>query len=95
MRLVVTYHSNAPDSNRVWYNLIPSTQISEQEKKRLAQRIELMGKEVLGDDFHSVDTEYVPGEIAICFTMGISSGPKKFDFRCFLGWVELFPIETR
>ena len=94
MRLVVTYHSNVPGANKVWYSLTPSAKISEQEKKRLAERIRLMGKEVLGDDFHSVDTEYVKDEIAICVTMGISTSQKKFDFRYFLGWVELFAMET-
>jgi hypothetical protein len=94
MRLVVTYHSNVPGANKVWYSLTPSTQISEQEKRRLAERINLMGKEVLGDDFHSVDTEYVEGEIAICVTMGLSSGSKKFDLRSFLGWVKIFAMET-
>ncbi len=94
MRLVVRYHSNVLNTKRVWYSLTSSTQISEQEKKRLTERIRLMGKEVLGDDFLSVDTEYVKGEIAISFTMGISTGPEKLDFRRFLGWVELFAMET-
>jgi hypothetical protein len=101
MRLKVSYASNVPGADRVWYYATPETprpdENVEQTKahlERLARRINLVGKNLLCEDFHHTNLQIFPGAIGFYVTRGISTGPKKFDFRGFIGWVEIFDTET-
>ncbi len=99
MRLNVTYASNVPGADKVWYHAKPnkaysSPETEARELERLARRIELVGREILKGDLHIVSTKSTKGVIGICVTTGISSGPKRFDFRSFIGWIEIFDMET-
>jgi hypothetical protein len=101
MRLKVSYASNVPGANKVWYYAAPdipypdqNVEDTKQHLERLASRIALVGKNALGDDFGQVNTKMFPGAIGLYVTKGLASGPKKFDFRSFLGWIEIFDTET-
>jgi hypothetical protein len=99
MRLKVTHGSDVSGSGRVWYKASPATKVSNDDVTRrhlesLARKIELIGKNLLGDDLNAVSTNMFPGAIGLSVTKGISSGPKRFDFRSFIGWVEIFGTET-
>lgn len=101
MRLKVSYASNVPGADKVWYYAAPAiprpdTDIENTKAhlEQLSRRISLVGKELLGDDFDHTSLHMFPGAIGFFVTKGISNGPKKFDFRSFIGWIEIFDTET-
>jgi hypothetical protein len=101
MRLKVTFASNLSRGNEVWYRAVPDitrpnqdTETTRRHVERLARRIELVGKNLLGQDLVHVCTQVNPGAICFQVTKGLSTSSKKFDFRSFIGWVEIFDTET-
>ena len=100
MLLDVYYQSTCPGAGWVWYCAspkgVPLDELTERQLDHmgtLSRRIELVGKHILADDLEAVDLEGFSGAIGMRFTKGISSGPKRLDFRSFIGWVEIFDAE--
>ncbi len=101
MRLAVTYFGNVPDTNLVWYRIaIDATRAEDIDEKNsmwfigeMMPRIQNMAKLLLGESYHSTDMNVCGGKPGICLEKGISTGKKRFLFRNFVGWVNLFSEE--
>lgn len=93
MRLRVSFVSTVPDARAAWYSIVPEGQPRDDlEKMRsLSARVNTMGRMVLGENFHRVDT--YPTHLDFCVEAGTSKGPSRFDFRAFCGWIELCNME--
>ncbi len=94
MRLKVSPVGPVPGTLLFWFSAKPDRKASEQEMKSVAYRITLLGREVLGEDFHSTNTEPSDNSVNIYVAKDIASGPKELDFKAFIGWVEIFGMET-
>ncbi|MEK7462244.1 MAG: hypothetical protein AAB618_01610 [Patescibacteria group bacterium] len=95
MKLRVTYFSNIPGADAVWYHITPDKEnpyeISALEKmklKRLHSKISKMAERVLGDEFIRVDFDF-GGILTLGVNKGVATGPKKDGFRSLRGWIEL------
>lgn len=96
MKLSITYDRQVAGSgDLVNYLAKPAddAEITDEKLDELAERIRKMGLKFIGDAFYSTNTDYDKRTISIYVYKGLSSGDKRFDFRSFLGWVEIFDEE--
>ena len=100
MRLNVTHDFSSREMNVAWYMVRnPNAETDDDNSKSidrlvtLTPCIEAMSRAVLSEDF--IKSTMEGPHFQLCFTLGISKGPKRFDFRSLLGWIELCDVEPK